>query len=76
MLNRYFSVTIPSDCFRKDIRYLMSVSCIRLGNHESKTFFYILIGRRKHEDLFFFGLHLRFGRKLDVGRRESEVEMI
>ena len=42
VLNRYFRVTIPSDSFRKDIRYFISVTCIRLGNHKSKTFFFIL----------------------------------
>ena len=33
VLNRYFCVTVPSDYFRKDIRYFLSVTCIRLGNH-------------------------------------------
>ena len=54
---------IPSNYFRKDIRYFISVTCIRLGNHESKTFFY------------HFGLHLMLGGKLDVGRREGLKEM-
>ena len=30
--DRYFSVTVPSDYFRKDIRYFLSITCIRLGN--------------------------------------------
>ena len=81
VLNRYLRVTVPSDYFRKDIRYFISVTRIRLGNHESTTLFFLFcfglhpifgakIGRRKREDLF-FGLHLMFGGKLDVGRRED-----
>ena len=77
--------------FREDISYFLSVTCIRLGIHESvfegkldvrrhEDLFFSpdfcgKITRRKREDLFFFGLHLIFGRKLDVGRREALVEM-
>ena len=53
---------VPSDYFRKGIRYFLSVTCIRLGrlgNHESKT--------------FSFGLHPMFGGKLDVGIEMGEL---
>ena len=63
VLNRYFWVTVPSDYFRKGIRYFISITCIRSGNHESKTFFY-------------FGLHPMFGGKLGVERREDPLFLV
>ena len=75
--------TVPSDYFRKDIRYHISVTCILVGNHESKTFLLFWfsldvwgklgVGCVRVFFFFFFGLHLMLGGKLCVGRRKGLV---
>ena len=62
MLNRYFSITVPSDYFRRAILLFNSyLYSFRLGYHESKTF-------------FIFGPHPMVGGKLDVVSSEADFE--
>ena len=47
-------------------RYLLSITCIRLGNHELMFGGKLDVGRRKDLFIFFWSSPM-FGRKLDVG---------